>query len=699
MELLAPAGSIQSLRLAVAGGADAVYLGLGILNARAKSTDFSLDNLEEHVRYCHLYGVKVYVTVNVEVFQEEIPTMRSLLDGIERSGADAVIACDPAVIAYAVQIGLPVHVSTQAGVHTVEGAKFYRDMGVKRIVLSREYAYESAKAIAELGLEVEVFVHGALCVSFSGGCLLSSYIGGESGNRGRCKQPCRQLYTAYDTKGNRLDEGYLISPRDLAFDQQLDKLQQAGVTSLKIEGRLKRPEYVSVVTRYYRSLLDGGKPKRDEVKLVYNRGGFSSGYFGKEPIIYKQDPTHIGVEIGEVVKTVERGGYPYAWIRSSRPIVKGDGLKILRDGLVVGGADVTSVSQEADRYLVPVSRGVKAGDKVNVTTSAEQVKEALAITKKIPCDMHLVMQEGVPTRLTVGDISVEGDLPQEGREMIQEELIAQLKRTGNTPFEGRNISVDYRGGYLPKSAINALRNQALSQWGDALSARKPKRMHSHTVALPTPCAERYQRVVEIDTPRAVEADAVVFNPTRFDRMTLDKMLAATSLPAFVKIPRVMIHSFDEALSWAKENGVGLVADNVSLVETAREWGLPYIAGIGLNITNDLAVETYADAKMIIASPEVATLPKGTTRYGGALPLMTWAHCPWQTVTGKGCADCTHKGQAMALESKGSKYWVKPSIGNRCVYTMYAVDRLPQGGYDNQVELGLKGANRPFGKVE
>ncbi|MBO4535084.1 MAG: U32 family peptidase, partial [Clostridia bacterium] len=670
MELLAPCGTIESLRLAVAAGADAVYLGLGILNARAKSTDFSIDNLPEHVRYCHLYGVKVYVTVNVEIWQDELDTMRALLDGIARAGADAVIACDMAVIQYALHIGLPVHVSTQAGVHTVEGAKFYQEMGVKRVVLSREYDLKEAKAIADLGLEVEVFVHGALCVSFSGGCLLSSYIGGESGNRGRCKQPCRQLYTAYDQAGRKLDEGYLISPKDLAFDRELANLQAAGVTSLKIEGRLKRSEYVSVVTRYYRALLDGKQTDREQVKLVYNRGGFSSGYFAKEPIIYKQDPTHIGVEIGRIVKTVERGGYPYAWIESASPIAKGDGLKIMRDGLVVGGADVTSVTREGDRYLVPVSRGVQVGDIVRMTTSAEQVKEALAIARKIPCDLTLTMQPGEPATLTACRVTVTGDVPQEGREMTREELTAQLSRTGNTPFEPSSIDVDYRGGYLPKSALNALRNKALEALADELSNRVPKRLEPKELTWPEPAQTQYSRVVEIDSPQDVVAEAVVFNPINLDCKTLDAMLARIKVPAFVKIPRVMVGAFDEAVEWAKERGVGLYADNISTVWTARELGLPYIAGIGLNITNDMAARAFADARMIVASPETKP-PLGTVVYGGALPLMTWAHCPWQTVTGKTCAECTHKGQPLRLESKGSKFWVKPTVGKRCVYTMYA----------------------------
>ncbi len=699
MELLAPAGSIESLKAAVAAGADAVYLGLGVLNARAKSTDFSLDNLTEWVRYCHLYGVKVYVTVNVELFEDEIPLMRDLVDGIVNAGCDAVIASDMATIDYCLRKGIAVHVSTQAGVHTVEGAKFFAEMGVKRVVLSREYALSQAKAIADLGIEVEVFVHGALCVSFSGGCLLSSYIGGQSGNRGRCKQPCRQLYTAYDEEGKPLDSGYLISPKDLAYDRDLAALQEAGVTSLKIEGRLKRPEYVSEVTEYYRALLNGEKPTRDRLLTIYNRGGFGRGYWDGKPIIYKHDPTHIGVGIGKVVKTIERGGYAYAYIRSDREIVKGDGLKIMRGDLAVGGSDVTSVTFDKGLYMVPVSRGVKVGDEVRLTTSAVQLKEAGDRVRKIPVGMKLRLAEGEPANLTVDGLSVSGATAGQGREMTQEELRSQLAKTGNTPFVASKIEVDYQGGYLPKSALNALRNEALDRLKRVLESRPPLRYESKEIVMPAKADIRYQSVVEVDDIRQVSADAVVFNPVQLNVETLEKMRNAYDMPAFVKIPRVYPDRYDDVIEWAKEHGLGLVADNVATVWTARRYGLRYIAGIGLNITNTYAADVFADAVMVVASPEAKQLPKGAVRYGGAIPLMTWAHCPWQTVTGKTCKDCTHKGKSLSMESKGKSFWIKPTVGRGCTYTMYAPTILREGNYNNLVSIPSAGESRPFDEVE
>lgn len=699
MELLAPCGTIQALYRAVQAGADAVYLGLGKLNARAKSTDFDLDNLAEHVGYCHLYGVKVYVTVNVEVFQTELDLMRKMLDCILKAGADAVIACDLAVIAYALKIGLPVHVSTQAGVHTVEGAKFFAEMGVKRVVLSREYAIKDAKAIADLGLEVEVFVHGALCVSFSGGCLLSSYIGGESGNRGRCKQPCRQVYTAYDMEGKRLDEAYLISPKDLAYDGQINELQKAGVCSLKIEGRLKRPEYVGAVTGYYRALLDGEHPNREQLLTIYNRGGFSQGYYGKEPIIYKKDPTHIGIEIGTVVGTLVKGGFLYAKVKSDRPILKGDGLKIVRADLVVGGADVTSVSLEGGLYVIPVSAGVKVGDKVRLTTSVKQLKEVADLAKKIPCNMLLNMRQGEPAELTVDGVSVTGDVVGDGRMMTKEEIVSQLSKTGNTPFAASSIDVVYQGGYLPKSALNALRNKALDALAKRLASREPLRLAPKEIDLPKSAKSQYSRVVELDEIQDVVADAVVLNPTRLEPSVLDAMLAKVNSPAFVKIPRVMVGCFDDIIQWASSRGVGLYADNVATVWAARQLGLPYIAGIGLNVTNDFDASMYCDAVMVLASPECEVPPKGCKLYGGAIPLMTWAHCPWQTVTGKSCRDCKHKGESMTLESKGMRFVVKPTVGKRCIYTMYAVDTLPQADYINMIKLPKGGNQKAFNKVQ
>lgn len=683
MELLAPAGDIASLQCAVANGADAVYLGLGELNARVKATGFDVDNLQQWVAYCHLYGVKVYVTVNTVVYNHEIERAQKLLDCIAQSGADAVIATDIAVVDYALSIGLPVHISTQAGVHTVDGAAFWQERGARRVVLSREYSLDDLRRIAQLGIETEVFVHGALCVAFSGGCLLSSHIGGQSGNRGRCKQPCRQWYEAYED-GKRLGGGYLLSTADLCCDESLSALQQAGVTSLKIEGRLKRPEYVAVVTRYYRQLLDGKQPDKTELFKIYNRGGFCMGYDAPQPVIYPLTPSHIGLRIGTIRRVDITGTSRTAWIQSSHPLVKGDGLKILRRGQEVGGALVGAVTTRCGEYGVSVTGNVAAGDGVCLTTDAGQIASVKSYPDSIPCRLQVAISLGQPSVATASvgavNITVSGDMAKEGRTMAMEELETQLRKTGQTPFVVSSLQVRYDGGYLPKSALNALRNNAMAALQQALQSLQPAR--GPIVLPPTVVASPlyYRTVVEVDEIgklNELSADAVVLAPWTLDVVTLQAMADRVSgkIPVFVKIPRLQRREqYADILQYVRQQGFGVCCDNVATVHWARQNGVPYIAGLGLNCTNDYTARAYADAVCVVASverPDRNVNPYGTSTYCGKLPLMTLAHCPYQVLTGKGCKQCRRQSVALQYRSKGWRFDIY-RIGHRqCVFVMYS----------------------------
>ncbi|MCK5109755.1 MAG: U32 family peptidase, partial [Methanosarcinales archaeon] len=248
-ELLAPAGDRESLVAAVENGCDAVYLGAQILSARASAANFTPDELADAIDYAHLRGVKAYVTVNTLVKDSETMDAADLLYHLDKSGADSVIVQDMGLLSLARSIvpGLPIHASTQMTVHNSEGARFLQAIGVKRVVLAREMTINEIKQVRQnTEIEIETFMHGALCISYSGQCLISSMIGGRSGNRGVCAQPCRKLYELR-TAGRRVetDGEYLLSPKDLNASRILPELIDAGVDSLKIEGRLKRPEYVA----------------------------------------------------------------------------------------------------------------------------------------------------------------------------------------------------------------------------------------------------------------------------------------------------------------------------------------------------------------------------------------------------------------------------------------------------------------------
>ena len=275
-ELLAPAGDFECLLAAVSGGADAVYVGGKAFGARAYAKNFELDELRRAVIYCHLHSVKLYVTVNTLVFDREMRELSDYAAALWEIGVDALIVSDLGAIRE-IRRRLPdleLHASTQMSVHSSDGAKIAAELGCSRVVLARELSYENIVAATEASpIETEVFLHGALCVCHSGQCLFSSLVGGRSGNRGECAQPCRLPY----------GEGYPLSLSDLSLAEHIEKLIDAGVASLKIEGRMKSPEYVYTVTSIYRRLLDERRSatakEMDRLKAAFSRGGFTDGYF------------------------------------------------------------------------------------------------------------------------------------------------------------------------------------------------------------------------------------------------------------------------------------------------------------------------------------------------------------------------------------------------------------------------------------
>ncbi|MDP2841265.1 MAG: peptidase U32 family protein, partial [Candidatus Methanoperedens sp.] len=308
-ELLAPVGSKEALIAAIDNGADAVYFGGKLFSARQYASNFTKEELEWAIDYAHVRGVKAYVTVNTLIKDSELEEACEYLQYLCNAGADAVIVQDLGVLRLLREQlpELPVHVSTQMTIHTVEGVKFLEEMGVKRVVLARELSLDEIKRIkSQTSMEIETFIHGALCFSYSGQCLLSSMIGGRSGNRGHCAQPCRKKY------GMNGIEGYLLSPKDLNMSEHIPALVEAGIDSFKIEGRMKRHEYVAGVVRIYRKLIERYfeapeiffilESEKYMLLQLFNRG-FTTGYFFGNPgseLMSRKYPYNLGTELGTV---------------------------------------------------------------------------------------------------------------------------------------------------------------------------------------------------------------------------------------------------------------------------------------------------------------------------------------------------------------------------------------------------------------
>jgi len=297
VELLAPVSNPVMLKAAIDAGADAVYFGLKKLNMRASGKNFTLEELPDVVKQCHDSGVKVFLTVNSIIYNEELDDMKKIISGAKQAGVDAIICWDMAVIQECKEQDIEFHISTQASVSNIEAARFYKSLGATRIVLARELNLKQVKEIIDqTGIEAETFVHGAMCVSVSGRCFLSHHLFGRSANRGDCLQPCRREYKIIDTdeQDNELvlGKGYVLSPKDLCALPFLDKLMSAGISCFKIEGRVRSPEYVKTVTGVYRTAIDAVKKGvfnkelvdklQEKIKTVYHRG-FSSGFYLGSP--------------------------------------------------------------------------------------------------------------------------------------------------------------------------------------------------------------------------------------------------------------------------------------------------------------------------------------------------------------------------------------------------------------------------------
>lgn len=484
IEILAPGGSMEGLKACIRAGADAIYTGGELFGARAYAKNLSTPELVEAIEYCHVHGKKLYLTVNTLLREDELEEkLADYLRPLVEAGLDAVLVQDMGVFAFIRRHFpmLPVHISTQMSVQSPEEALLLKELGAERIVPARELGLQEIREIYEAtGMEIECFIHGALCYSYSGQCLMSSMIGGRSGNRGRCAQPCRQQY---QLEGPGVGAGkplYWMSLKDICTLKLLPEIIQAGVCSLKIEGRMKRIEYAAGVTAIYRKYLDRylRDPQGDyqvdpqdwqDLMDLFNRGGFSDGYYlrQKSPsMMATQRPNHAGTLAAEVLKNKGK-----LQLKAKETLHAGDVLEIpgkqnreytLREGIRTGQC-----------FTLEGIGSLKPGQEIRRTRNEElmkRIREATAreCKEKIKgkCRMHL----GEPAILSVEyagrQVCVRGGevLPARSRALSKEDVLQKLKKTGDTPFEFEELTLDLEeGGFLPVSVLNDLRRDALSQ--------------------------------------------------------------------------------------------------------------------------------------------------------------------------------------------------------------------------------------------
>ena len=628
IEILAPVGSEEMLRAAVFSGADAVYLGFSGFNARTGAGNFDADSLQEAVRFCHARGVAVHVALNTTVYGTELPALEQAIRAVAASGADAVICQDLAVATLIGKIApqLPRHGSTQMSVHTLQGALELKELGFTRVVLARELSLPEVERITKhCGIETECFIHGALCMSVSGQCYMSAFLGGRSGNRGSCAGPCRLPFEA-----NALPEGkpgrlHHLSLKDNSAIDKLDKLQALGVASAKIEGRLRTPEYVAAAVSACLAGREGRAYDRDLLKNAFSRSGFTSGYLDG-----KIDGTMFGVR--------------------------------------------SEADAELTKKTLPMLRELYRRER-----------------SRVPVQMKLEIEEG-GEKLTVTDADgnkafAYGDAePQPARTDPTESLNRSLTKTGGTPFTAEKITVEMDGGpwFIPGSAVNELRREALDALLKKREVLRPwPTTEEHVAALPQRTLpprrtlrarfERWDQVPE----RALDGVEYLILPIA----QADRVPREWRAKTLLELPRVMfgVLEQDTARRIAATQDAGFAGYEVSNIAHLRLCrGLPMTGGFGLNITNNVAAQFYAEQGLssLLILPEVKDsdiasieptrngkpVPTGVMIYGH-MPLMLTRACPLQNI--HDCAHCDKTG--VLTDRKAKKFPVRCGLGVRTIY--------------------------------
>lgn len=498
-ELLCPAGSLEAVKVAIDNGADAVYCAGLKFGARSFIANLSDEDIIEASHYAHLYGRKIYITLNTLIFESEIEEVKSYIDFLYQY-VDAIIVQDYGVVHYirSHYPDFPVHLSTQTSIHNIEDVLFLKKLGISRVVLAREVSLKEIKLIQEAGIELEVFIHGALCFSYSGMCYLSYYKGGRSGNRGSCAQPCRQNYELLED-GNLIKSGPLLSMKDLNTIRNIEPLLSAGITSLKIEGRAKSLEYVISVTRVYRKLIDdfnaGKRPVVSSELLDDLYASFSrettAGYLFEDSnknVTTDYSVKHKGIHIGKVLSYKNN----QVKIKLSKSLELLDGIRIV-DGDKEVGTTVTRIIENGQ--LVKSSRGViivdikgyvREGSDVYKTQSGKLVKEVKnhKNTCKTPTKLNILIKQGYQ-KLTVeiDDIVVSKSFNrslEKAKTINEENVVSQFKKTNNLPIYYDDVSYINRDNlFIPIPVINEMRRELLNELQETLENRKMRDYHEY----------------------------------------------------------------------------------------------------------------------------------------------------------------------------------------------------------------------------
>lgn len=672
-EVLAPVGNKESFMSAINCGADALYLGVDVFNARANIANFSLEELDSMLSYAHLFGVKIYLTLNILFYDNEFAQVDKIVSYALENGVDGFIIQDIGLYYYLKNRfpNAPLHASTQMGICNLEGAKFVESLGFERVVLARETSLpEIARVSQGTKLDIEYFVQGALCISFSGNCYLSSLLAGCSGNRGKCKQFCRLPFSI--SNGKEKKEGFLLSAKDFCMSERLADLAKAGVKSFKIEGRARRATYVGQAVRTYKSIIQNGlkgqKIDRFNLAKVFNRGNFTDGYFSGQNIIYPQTQNHIGVEIG-YVKDVKKGKkFNEITIFSTHNLQKGDAIKFFVGEKEVDSMAVHDVKNIGKNLFILTGKAlpIKNG-KVNLIVDSVQEEEISNIYRKIEVNAHFEAKVGQKAVLTfeVNNVSVSvtsDEVCQKAltRGVSEENCQRQFAKLGKA-FVLNNIDCEMEDVFIPLGQLNELRRKAeeqlqrkmLEQYNEENHVKERSYCSQTKILLEDKPFDSCKMFVFDNREKLVESfnhkDIFVYSPSEYNRDEISSLCKKVDGIIFLSLP-VMAREEDIVFLksiFAQNDNLGLVANNYYALSLLPKEKM--IIGSDMNVVNSYAVKFYVDNgyNKIILSPELDD--RRVASSGGMLfapekfypEYMNFAHCPVKEHLGGNCGNCRY----------------------------------------------------------
>ena len=636
IELLAPAGSIESLYAAINNGADAVYVGGNKFSARAYATNFDNEQMQKAVDYCHSYNVKIFVTINTILKETELSEAIKYVGYLYEIGVDALIVQDLGLVNLIKEKypDFEIHASTQLTVHNGEGALYFKDKGFTRIVLSRELSLDEIKYISKtLNIETEIFIHGALCVSYSGKCLMSSVIGGRSGNRGKCAQPCRMEYTL-KSKENGNKKGYLLSPKDMCTIDDTKDIIDSKVYSLKIEGRMKKPEYVAGVVDNYRKAIDKVIKNKDynavegrrTLLQLFNREGFSNAYLrknlGKDMMSYSF-PKNTGVELGKI----EDDGT----LVLKENVALGDGIRV-RDGgftlskILKDNNEVRSALRGDVVKIFP--KDYKKGDILFRTLSTELYKnleESIKpYYKKIGIKGEVIFKIGEKFKLSANyngeTFEVEGDVVEaaQSKALEKSRIEEALQKSGDSPYKiAKVVFTEFEEGFLRVSSLNNLRRELSDAILKKETAKYRRRRNKEEVSTEKVYKEgkeigilygccTKEQLESLIKSKVSNIAVDLFNKSK-SSISLNDIEGIENINFYLQLPEIIKGEFENIITViekARDSIKGLITSNAGIINKYSK-ELTIIGDSKLNIFNSEALNFYKkDLDIVTLSQEL-----------------------------------------------------------------------------------------------